>query len=40
MIHVLYPGMIEMISTIMSKFVRKKCLVTKQGTVKPDEDLL
>ena len=32
--------MIEMIRTIMTKFVRKKYLVTDQGTAKPDEDLL
>ena len=30
-IHVLYPGMIEMIRTIMTKFVRKKYLLTDQG---------
>ena len=40
MIHVLYPGMVEMIRTVMTKFVRKKCLVTDQGTLKLDEDLL
>ena len=39
-IHVLYPGMIEMIRKIITKFVRKKYLVTNQGTAKPDEDLL
>ena len=38
-IHVLYPGMIEMIRIIMTKFVRKKYLVTDQGTAKPDERL-
>ena len=40
MIHVLYPGMIEMIRTIMTKFVRKKYLVADQGTAKSDEYLL
>ena len=40
MIHVLYPGMIEMIRTVMTKFVRKKYIVTDQGTARPDEDLL
>ena len=40
MIHVLYPGMVEMIRTVMTKFVRKKCLVTDQETLKLDEDLL
>ena len=40
MIHVLYLGMIEVIRTIMTKFIRKKYLVTDEGTAKPDEDLL
>ena len=40
MMHVLYPGMTEMIRKIMTKFVRKKYLVTDQGTAKPDEDPL
>ena len=40
MIHILYPGVIEMIRIIRTKFVRKKYLLTDQGTSKPDEDLL
>ena len=35
-IHVLFPGMIEMIRTIMTKIVRKTYLVT----AKPDGDFL
>ena len=31
MIHVLHPGMIEMIKTIMTNFVRKKYLVKIKG---------
>ena len=38
MIYMLYPFMVEMIWSIMTKFIKKKCLVHEDGSPKRAED--
>ena len=40
MIHLLYPSMVEMIRSIMTKFIKKKYLVLEDGSPKKAEDNL
>ena len=40
MIHLLYPSMVEMIRSIMTKFIKKKYLVLEDGSPKKAEDIL
>ena len=40
MIHLLYPSMVEMIRSIMTKFIKKKYLVLEDGSLKKAEDIL
>ena len=40
MIHLLYPSMVEMIRSIMTKFTKKKYLVLEDGSLKKAEDIL
>ena len=40
MIHLLYPSMVEMIRSIMTKFIKKKYLVLEDGSPQKAEDIL
>ena len=40
MIHLLYPSVVEMIRSIMTKFIKKKYLVLEDGSPKKSEDIL
>ena len=40
MIHLLYPAMVELIRTIMTKFIRRKYLQTDEGTPRSAEEIL
>ena len=40
MIHMLYPTMVDMIGSIMTKFVRKKYLVNEDGSPKSADEIL
>ena len=40
MIHMLYPTMVDMIGSIMTKFVRKKYLVSEDGSPKSADEIL
>ena len=40
MIHMLYPSIVEMIRSIMTKFIKKKYLVLEDGSPKAAEDIL